>query len=287
MYQLVHPIRPTMWCGMILWSNKRHPFDTQRPGQNVHSFAEDKLMLLYGNCAVQRDGGQGITGDEQSQSAVITWSNLSWYYHWYHKQNLNQTLISQPTSNMSPSRASYGVSIVRIWVKIDCIITAPHCTWGVIPLNAIKLNPVHISRVWHLFSVHLTSRTTICYNWLDERVEFLFKLSKFQLSMHCISWQARQPWQLNWVGSNSKIYLEMSGGTWIVLHPDQWNFCTKTSNVEIAFNDFCHHGCLVSKADISIDHVDGSVSILSFTFNKIIDLCLDKGDGFNLFYWIC
>ena len=46
--------------------------------------------------------------------------------HWL-KQNINQTLNWQKTPHTSPSRASYRVSIVRIWEKIDCVITAPHC----------------------------------------------------------------------------------------------------------------------------------------------------------------
>ena len=46
---------------------------------------------------------------------------------WWLQQNLNQTSNSQQAPHTSPSRASYGVSIVRIWEKIDRIITAPHC----------------------------------------------------------------------------------------------------------------------------------------------------------------
>ena len=45
------------------------------------------------------------------------------------QQNLNQTSNSQQTPHTSPSRASYGESIVRICEKIDCIITALHCIW--------------------------------------------------------------------------------------------------------------------------------------------------------------
>ena len=36
-------------------------------------------------------------------------------------------LNSQRTPHSSPSRASYGVSCVRIWVKIGRVTTAPHC----------------------------------------------------------------------------------------------------------------------------------------------------------------
>ena len=40
---------------------------------------------------------------------------------------MNQILESQQTPHISPSRASYGVYIVRTLEKIDHIITAPHC----------------------------------------------------------------------------------------------------------------------------------------------------------------
>ena len=42
---------------------------------------------------------------------------------------MNQILESQQTTHTSPSRVSYEVSIVRIIEKIDCVITAPYCTY--------------------------------------------------------------------------------------------------------------------------------------------------------------
>ena len=48
------------------------------------------------------------------------------------KQNINQNLDSQKTSHSLPSRASYGVSIVRILEKINFLIMTPHCIWFVI-----------------------------------------------------------------------------------------------------------------------------------------------------------
>ena len=42
---------------------------------------------------------------------------------------MNQIFESQQTPHISPSRASYGMPIVRILEKIDCVITAPHCTF--------------------------------------------------------------------------------------------------------------------------------------------------------------
>ena len=45
----------------------------------------------------------------------------------WQQQNINQTSTSQQTPHTSPSQASYGVSIMRILKKIDCVITALHC----------------------------------------------------------------------------------------------------------------------------------------------------------------
>ena len=44
---------------------------------------------------------------------------------WQH-QNINQTSKLQQTLHTSPSRASYGVSIMMILKKIDRVIMAPH-----------------------------------------------------------------------------------------------------------------------------------------------------------------
>ena len=42
---------------------------------------------------------------------------------------MHQRLYSQRTPHILPSQASYGVSFVRILVKIDRVIEAPHCKW--------------------------------------------------------------------------------------------------------------------------------------------------------------
>ena len=65
---------------------------------------------------------------------TVEWRNIAVQYnmifhttlHWL-TQNMNQTPISQNTFNISPSRASYGVSNVWIWRKFDRAIAAPHC----------------------------------------------------------------------------------------------------------------------------------------------------------------
>ena len=43
------------------------------------------------------------------------------------RQNINQRLNPQNTPHSSPVGASYGVSLVNIYGKIDCIIMALHC----------------------------------------------------------------------------------------------------------------------------------------------------------------
>ena len=58
-------------------------------------------------------------------------------------QNINQTLDSQKTLHSSPSRASYGVSIVRILEKIDRVITAPHCMMCYPGFSELTRHDVH------------------------------------------------------------------------------------------------------------------------------------------------
>ena len=48
---------------------------------------------------------------------------------WWQKQDVYLNLISQQTPHTSPSRASCGVSIMRILGKIDRVIMAPHCMY--------------------------------------------------------------------------------------------------------------------------------------------------------------
>ena len=62
-------------------------------------------------------------GDDDT---VIMWSNFSaLQWQW---EKINQTLASWKTPHISPSLASYGVSIVRILEKINRVITASHCS---------------------------------------------------------------------------------------------------------------------------------------------------------------
>ena len=64
------------------------------------------------------------------------------------RQNTHQRLYSQKTPHISPSRASYGVSFVRIWVKIDRVITAPYCIFFYKWPTMIKTGVIQRSAWW-------------------------------------------------------------------------------------------------------------------------------------------
>ena len=70
--------------------------------------------------------------------------------------NMRQNLYSQKkTSHTSPSRVSYGVSLVRIWVKIDRVITAPPCIY-----DAEWVIVVHLDMPGHQQSRDTSSANT-------------------------------------------------------------------------------------------------------------------------------
>ena len=87
---------------------------------------------------------------------------------WWQQQNVNQTPNSrQQTPHTSPSRASYGVSIVRILEKIDRLITAPHCTFMSPKYSVrerLKYNPVvqSIPIVARYKRSHITAVSHVC-----------------------------------------------------------------------------------------------------------------------------
>ena len=68
----------------------------------------------------------------------------------WQQQNVNQTSNSQQTPHNLPSWVSYGVSIVGVWEKIDCIIMAPHC------------NALQIHRIIFLCDLFCDTSTIIC-----------------------------------------------------------------------------------------------------------------------------
>ena len=72
---------------------------------------------------------------------------------------MNQISESQQTPHSLPSRASYGVSIVRIWEKIDCIITALHCTFRCC-CNTVQYVIFYQALHWHSRYQTLISQKT-------------------------------------------------------------------------------------------------------------------------------
>ena len=85
-------------------------------------------------------------------SAVITRSNLSLYYIklWWRQRNVNQISNSQQTSQTSSSRASYGVSIMRILKKIDRVIMALHCIMSSLHFPFCTIFPLISCRQQHI-----------------------------------------------------------------------------------------------------------------------------------------
>ena len=54
----------------------------------------------------------------------------------WQQQNIQQISNSQKTHHISPSRASYGVSVMSISHKIDRVIAAPHCTYNLLKIDS-------------------------------------------------------------------------------------------------------------------------------------------------------
>ena len=80
---------------------------------------------------------------------MILHISLQWLRH-----NRNQGLHSQKTSHNSASRASYGVSIVRILKKINRIISAQHCIlYDIDSLPALTLITNQRSSVFHTWNI--------------------------------------------------------------------------------------------------------------------------------------
>ena len=72
------------------------------------------------------------------QFITILQTAVRWQQH-----NVNQISNSQQTPHTSPSRASYGVSIMRILKKINRAITAPHYMYRYMDLHLILSHNKH------------------------------------------------------------------------------------------------------------------------------------------------
>ena len=69
-------------------------------------------------------------------------------------QKTNQILESQQTPHFSPSRASYGMSIVRIMGRIDRIITAPRCIcWIIAGSDEYSTKSCQFQKCWKQYKM--------------------------------------------------------------------------------------------------------------------------------------
>ena len=72
-------------------------------------------------------------------SAVKTWSSTTWFCIWYDNdwgKICIRGYIHKRHPRSCPHGVSNRVSFVRIWVKIVCVITTPHCIWRPYSYNA-------------------------------------------------------------------------------------------------------------------------------------------------------
>ena len=88
---------------------------------------------------------------------------------------MNQRFCSQKTPHTSPSRASYGMSFVKIWVKVDRVITAPPC----ILIMQDKWVPVVETK----FGMHSSFRRVVGHLHLSEP-EFYSSEKKVQILVY-------------------------------------------------------------------------------------------------------
>ena len=116
--------QPIEYCGAEKAVIFGHIFDDWEPvakACNKSSKLESKCHELLSEL---------INHFELQSSAIIT--QFNWSRYLWHCDAKTRTQIglqnSEQTPHISSLWASYEVSIVRIWEKIDCIILALHCT---------------------------------------------------------------------------------------------------------------------------------------------------------------
>ena len=135
-------------------------------------------------------------------SAFIIQCNLSQYYkeHCDNSGNkLNQILESQQTPHISPSRASYRVSIMRILEKIDYVITALHCMSNIVwsaecllmARQALRLGYLQ-AQWWYTCAIPTSIRNLNC-NQLETPWVVIRYLSVVWLMMWLIQWEEKLP----------------------------------------------------------------------------------------------
>ena len=93
---------------------------------------------------------------------MIFQSSLRWL-----KQIINQRLNSHKTFDISPSWASFRVSIMKIFVKIDSVIMSLHCSLNTLTFVAIDLSSPWIARRLFHASEHTPCRTVLTWKIAD------------------------------------------------------------------------------------------------------------------------
>ena len=102
------------------------------------------------------------------------------------KQNINQSLNSQKTPHILPSGVSYGLSVVKILQKFNCVIVAPNCT--VLNADILHSSPVRavmgcVLRYQGLTCVifYLLTRQAMNTGWWEVDIHGCYSLVKITL----------------------------------------------------------------------------------------------------------
>ena len=84
----------------------------------------------------------------------------------------------------------------------------------------------HMSKLWHLFfsPLNKSDNHMLQFTWhlrflFEKSVGFMFKMSKFKINFNLINYLDNHHSQIRL--SDSKIYLDMSSGSWSVLDPHE------------------------------------------------------------------
>ena len=151
---------------------------------------------------------------------------------------MNQILESQQTPHTSPSRASYGVSIVRILEKIDRVITAPHCIeiwseWQTIfsiafPLTRLPQCRIYASVIWISIgsdnglapnrrqtiiwaNAGLLSISNLGRNFSEILIKIqIFPITKMHLKISSVKWRPSYPGREELIDESCRILIRIS-----------------------------------------------------------------------------
>ena len=123
----------------------------RRPVNSPHKWPVTRKMLPFDDVIM----GKYLLG-----GAVMTRSNgISYFIQ--HCTAINQSSYSQKTPPYLTLMVSYGMYIVVIWEKINCVITKPHCIcpsradWSGLVQHALQMQP----RCLHTLSARIRDAT--------------------------------------------------------------------------------------------------------------------------------